>query len=69
MRKSYVNQLSLNVVVNIELGELGDLIEAIEKIEDKGYRETSLISKIKAARREAILEAKREFESLADREA
>lgn len=69
MRKSYVNQLSLNVMVTIELGELGDLIEAIEKIEEKGYRESGLLSKIKAARRDAILEAKREFDMLADRDA
>lgn len=70
MKKSYVQESTLIVNVTIDLGEIGQLIDTLEPTtegESKNWRAEELLRKLKDLRREAVEEARREFESLASR--
>ena len=70
MKKSYVQESTLVVNVTIDLGEIGQLIDTLEPTlegEAKNWRAEELVRKLKDLRREAVEEARREFESLASR--
>ena len=70
MKKSYVQESTLVVNVTIDLGEIGQLIDTLEPTtegESKNWRAEELLRKLKDLRREAVEEARREFESLASR--
>jgi hypothetical protein len=69
MRKSYVQESSLKVAVDIDLGELNSLIEIAEgaaSAEGAGWRVKNLLESLRQARREAAAEAVREFTRLAE---
>jgi len=70
MKKSYVIETSLVVRVEIDLGEIAQLIETLEPLaeaESNNYSAKDLLRKLKDLRRETLDEAKREFGSLATR--
>jgi hypothetical protein len=68
MRKSYVRETSLEVVVNIDLGALTDLIAAVEPTataEGASWTTRRTLENLREIRREAIAEAVRGFQALA----
>lgn len=69
MRKSYVNESSLSVNMVADLGEINDILAVLKSVDDEhvNYRAKSLISKIEKLRREAVEEARREFETMLDK--
>lgn len=70
MKKSYVLENSLNVKIDIDLGEINDLLEELtvkDENETLSYRAKTLKSKFEKLRREAVEEARREFENMLDR--
>ena len=70
MKKSYVLENTLNVSINIDLGEINDLLEELTvKGEEKelSYRAKTLKTKFEKLRRDAVEEARREFEHMLDR--
>lgn len=71
MKKSYVNETSLIVNVQIDLGEIAQLIDladsAAEADEGSNWTAKDLSRKLKELRKEAMDEAKREFENLLNR--
>jgi len=67
MKKSYVNETSLNINIVADLGEINDILTVLKSADDEqNYRAKSLISKIEKLRLEAIQEARREFETMLD---
>jgi len=75
MKKSYVNEHSMSVKIDIDLGELNHIITivkgAVEAEADtpvgNHYRENSrLLSSLRTVRREMALEAVREFTSITE---
>jgi len=69
MRKSYVREHSLEVVINIDLGGLNDLIAAVEPTataEGSGWGVRRTLENLREIRREAIAEAVRGFQTLAN---
>jgi len=69
MRKSYVREHSLEVVINIDLGALTDLIAAVEPTataEGAGWGVRRTLENLREVRREAIAEAVRGFQTLAN---
>lgn len=71
MKKSYVSESTLEVKMDIELGEIHTLIDVLENIvndEDTStWSARSLVGKLRKVRREAVEEARREFENMLDR--
>jgi Asp-tRNA(Asn)/Glu-tRNA(Gln) amidotransferase C subunit len=70
MKKSYVNESSLVVNVQIDLGEVNQLIDTLKEIDTEGsnnYRVKDLLNKLNTLRRDAAEEAKREFETMLER--
>jgi glycogen synthase len=68
MRKSYVRENSLEVVINIDLGGLNDLIAAVEPTataEGTGWVFRRTLENLREIRREAIAEAVRGFQAIA----
>jgi predicted DNA-binding ArsR family transcriptional regulator len=68
MKKTYVNETSLNINIVADLGEINDILTVLKSADDEqNYRAKSLISKIEKLRLEAIQEARREFEDMLDK--
>ena len=70
MKKSFVNESSLVVNVQIDLGEVNQLIDTLKEIDTEGsnnYRARDLLNKLNTLRRDAAEEAKREFENMLER--
>ena len=69
MKKSYVIETSMQVKVEIDLGEIAQLIEVVDSVADaegsNNWVAKDLARKLKALRRDAAEEAQREFERLA----
>lgn len=67
MKKSYVLESSLIVKVDIDLGEITQLIETLEPMTDEesnSWKAKDLLRKLKDLRKEAVTEAEREFRTL-----
>ena len=69
MKKSYVIETSMQVKVEIDLGEIAQLIEVVDSVAEaegsNNWVAKDLARKLKAVRRDAAEEAQREFERLA----
>lgn len=68
MKKSYIQNNTLEINIKIELGEINSLIEELtpEEGEELGYRGKGLLKKLQEIRRQAVEEARREFEHMAE---
>jgi hypothetical protein len=67
MRKSYVSETSLKVQVEIDLGEIENLISSLSDLDTtdgKNWRAKELVSKLEKLKREAAEEARRGFERI-----
>jgi hypothetical protein len=67
MRKSYVSETSLKVQVEIDLGEIENLINSLSDLDTadgKNYRAKELVGKLQKLKREAAEEARRGFERM-----
>jgi len=71
MQKSYVNEETLKVKIDIELGEVQNLIVSLEEMEietsPNSYRVKALITELKKVRRSSVEEAHRSFERLLEK--
>ena len=70
MKKSYVLETSLVVKIDIDLGEINQLVETLEPLtteEGNNYRAKDLVRKLRALRKEAVEEAEREFHNMAEK--
>ena len=71
MQKSYVNEETLKVKIDIELGEVQNLIVSLEEMEietsPNSYRVKALITELKRVRRSSVEEAHRSFERLLEK--
>jgi len=71
MQKSYVNEETLKVKIDIELGEVQNLIVSLEEMEietsPNSYRVKALITELKKVRRSSVEEAHRNFERLLEK--
>ena len=67
MRKTYVSETTLKVQVEIDLGEIENLINSLSDLdtaEGKNYRAKELVTKLQKLKREAAEEARRGFERM-----
>ena len=67
MQKSYVREHSITMVIEIDLGEIGNLIEMIKPLaegDETNYRDQGMYEKLKQVKREAVIEASREFKTM-----
>lgn len=67
MRKSYVSETTLLVQVEIDLGEIENLISSLSDLDTadgKNYRAKELVTKLQKLKREAAEEARRGFERM-----
>ena len=67
MRKSYVSETTLKVQVEIDLGEIENLISSLSDVDTadgKNWRAKELVSKLQKIKREAAEEARRGFERM-----
>jgi hypothetical protein len=67
MKKSYVQDGTLQINITIDLGEINDLITQLESVvgeEGKNWRAKELITKLRTVRRDAAEEARREFQNI-----
>ena len=67
MRKSYVSETTLKVQVEIDLGEIENLISSLSDLDTadgKNYRAEELVTKLQKLKREAAEEARRGFERM-----
>jgi hypothetical protein len=67
MQKSYVREHSITMVIEIDLGEIGNLIEMIKPLaegDETNYRAQGMYEKLKQVKREAVIEASREFKTM-----
>ncbi len=67
MRKSYVSETTLLVQIEIDLGEIENLISSLSNLDTadgKNYRAKELVSKLQKVKREAAEEARRGFERM-----
>jgi hypothetical protein len=67
MRKSYVSETTLKVQVEIDLGEIENLIITLSDLDTadgKNYRAKELVTKLQKLKREAAEEARRGFERM-----
>ena len=71
MKKSYVIETSMQVKVEIDLGEIAQLIEVVDSVADaegsNNWVAKDLARKLKDLRKDAVEEAKREFVRMADK--
>jgi hypothetical protein len=71
MKKSYVLEETMQVKIDMDLGEIGELIEALDELVNNdtanGWKAKGLASKLKSLRRATVEEAKREFENMLER--
>jgi len=70
MKKSYIQEQSLQVKVDIDLGEINQLIDELKEITGEGstnWRAKDLRSKLEKLRREAVEEARREFDNMLEK--
>ena len=71
MQKSYVNEETLKVKIDVELGEVQNLIVSLEEMEietsPNSYRVKALITELKKVRRSSVEEAHRSFERLLEK--
>ena len=69
MRKSYIEQSSLEVNLAIDLGEINDLIKSLTDAAPEGsnnYRLNRMVTKLKTVKREAVKDAVALFENMMD---
>ncbi len=69
MKKSYVEQSSLEINLAIDLGEINDLIKSLTDAAPEGsnnYRLNRMITKLKTVKREAVKDAVALFENMMD---
>jgi len=69
MKKSYIQEQTLQIQVVIDLGEINTMISTLGDLDlaDSGsWRARELVGKLKTLRREAAEEARREFERMID---
>jgi hypothetical protein len=67
MRKSYVSETTLKVQVEIDLGEIENLISSLSDVDTadgKNWRAKELVSKLQKLKRDAAEEARRGFERM-----
>ena len=67
MRKFYVSETTLKVQVEIDLGEIENLISSLSDLDTadgKNYRAKELVTKLQKLKREAAEEARRGFERM-----
>ncbi len=67
MRKSYVSETTLKVQVEIDLGEIENLISSLSNVDTadgKNWRAKELVSKLQKLKRDAAEEARRGFERM-----
>ena len=67
MRKSYVSETTLKVQIEIDLGEIENLISSLSDLDTtdgKNWRAKELVSKLQKVKREAAEEARRGFERM-----
>ena len=74
MKKSYVKEEALKIQVDIDLGEVVQLIDVLQDVvndtEDgatNNWKAKDLLRKLKAVRQDAAEEARREFENMLQR--
>jgi hypothetical protein len=72
MKKSYVKEETLEILVDIKLGDVAQLIDVLQDVTNEGggsnnWKATDLLRKLKELRREAAEEARREFQSMLER--
>ena len=72
MRKSYIQNTSLIVKADIDLGEINQVIDVLQDIvgdeeECKNWEAMNILRKFKALRREAVDDARRDFENMFNR--
>lgn len=71
MKKSYVTEETLCVKTDIELGEIAQLIDVLQDVvndeDSSNWKAKDLLRKLKDLRREAVDEARREFENMLHR--
>ena len=71
MKKSYVQEHSMKVLVEIDLGEINTLIDSLGELDSEAsgsYRAGQLIGKLKTLRRDAAEDARDEFERMLQRD-
>tara|TARA_R110001606_G_scaffold252104_2_gene400000 strand:- start:188 stop:406 length:219 start_codon:yes stop_codon:yes gene_type:complete len=72
MLKSYVSEETLKVKIDIELGEIQNLIVSLEETETEtspnSYRVKALVTELKKLQRSAVEEAHRSFERMLERQ-
>ena len=67
MQKSYVQEQSINVKTDIDLGEINRLIEVLDAViesDSSNWKAQEMVRKLKDVRRGAILEARDQFDAL-----
>lgn len=74
MKKSYVKEEALQIQMDIDLGEVAQLIDVLQDVvndtEDgasNNWKAKDLLRKLKAVRHDAAEEARREFENMLQR--
>jgi len=70
MKKSYVKENSLQIQIDIDLGEVNQLIDTLKTVDTEqsnSWKAKDLITKLERLRRDAAEEAKREFENMLER--
>jgi len=70
MKKSYVKENSLQIQIDIDLGEVNQLIDTLKTVDNEqsnSWKAKDLITKLERLRRDAAEEAKREFENMLER--
>ena len=70
MKKSYVKEHSLQIQIDIDLGEVNQLIDTLKTVDTEqsnSWKAKDPITKLERLRRDAAEEAKREFENMLER--
>jgi ElaB/YqjD/DUF883 family membrane-anchored ribosome-binding protein len=71
MQKSYVLEQTMQFKMDIDLGEINQLIDVLDQLIDddtsNNWKAKELASKLRSVRRSTVEEAKREFDSMLDR--
>ena len=71
MQKSYVLEQTMQFKMDIDLGEINQLIDVLDQLIDEdtsnNWKAKELASKLKSVRRSTVEEAKREFDTMLDR--
>ena len=72
MKKSYVKEETIEILVDIKLGDVAQLIDVLQDVTNEeggsnNWKATDLLRKLKELRREAAEEARREFQNMLER--